>query len=86
MNSKAFIVKRDEFERRKKTLIQHKLRVVLKCYTVFNFVLNEENDRFTFNKSYKIQGRRLEDPNPLEGFFETEELNEESIKMKITVL
>jgi len=86
MNSKVFKISRDEFRRRKKTILQHKLRVVLKCYTVFNFALNEENDRFTFSKSYKINGRRIEDLNVLEGFFELEDMGEDFLKLKISVL
>lgn len=86
MNSKAFKITRDEFSRRKKTILQHKLRVVLKCYTVFNFVLNEENGNFTFSKSYKIRGRRIEDQNILEGYFELEDIDDDHLKLRISVL
>ncbi len=41
------------FKKRLKSDLQHKLRVALKCYTVFNFQLNEEEKTFTFHAKFR---------------------------------
>ena len=40
------------FNKRKKSDLQHKLRVALKCYTIINFNLNDDNT-FTFNAKFR---------------------------------
>jgi len=40
------------FHRRLSSQLQHKLRVAMKCYTIFNFVLNEDKT-FTFNAKFR---------------------------------
>jgi hypothetical protein len=83
--TKQFIFDFPKFQRRKKTTIQHKLRVVMNCYTIRDFELNEENCTFTFKKNYKINGLRIEDKKTLTGNYQLEELENEKCKITIMV-
>ena len=85
LTTKQFIFNYSKFQRRKKTTIQHKLRVVMNCYTVRDFELNEENCTFSFKKNYKINGLRIEDKKTLTGSYSLEELNDGQCKITITV-
>lgn len=82
--TKQFIFSFPKFQRRKKTTIQHKLRVVMNCYTVSEFSLSEDNT-FSFRKNYRINGKRLEGKNVLTGNFVVEEIDDEKCKITITV-
>ena len=59
MISKEFDISIREAERRLSTTLQHKLRIVLRCYTIVNFSLNLENNSFTFNKTNRVRGITL---------------------------
>jgi 16S rRNA C1402 N4-methylase RsmH len=83
--TKQFIFNSSKFQRRKKTTIQHKLRVVMNCYTVSEFQLDETNNTFSFKKNYRINGLRLEDKKVLTGNYLLEEINDEECKITITV-
>lgn len=83
--TKQFIFDSSKFNRRKKTTIQHKLRVVMNCYTIRDFQLNEDDCTFSFKKNYKINGLRIEDKNTLTGNYLLEELNDGHCKITITV-
>ncbi len=85
LTTKQFILNFSEFQRRKRTTIQHKLRVVMNCYTIRDFQLNEEECTFSFKKNYKINGLRIEDKKTLTGNYLLEELNDEQCKITITV-
>jgi hypothetical protein len=85
MIEKSFKIKKDVFKRRKLTTLQHKLRVVLKCYTVSDFLMIE-NDIFTFRKSYRISGIRIDDKNQLTGRFITDDINEDELNLTIQIL
>ena len=85
MVTKQFIFNFPKFQRRKKTTIQHKLRVVMNCYTISEFQLNEINNTFSFKKNYKINGKRLEDKKVLTGNYSVEDIGEEQCKITITV-
>ena len=47
---KDFKIKQKVFRRRKLSTLQHKLRVLMKCYTVVDFDCDEENNSFSFKK------------------------------------
>jgi len=58
MIAREFIIEKKLFLRRKLTILQHKLRVVMKCYTVVNFQLDDNENKFSFQKSYRIKNQR----------------------------
>ena len=82
---KQFILNLNKFRRRTKTELQHKLRVVMNCYTVSEFQLNENDNTFSFRKNYRINGVRLEDKKILTGSYSFEEMEDEKCKIIITV-
>lgn len=86
MITRSFIINSDKFKRRKLTTLQHKLRVVMKCYTVFDFFLNENNNTFVFKKSHKINGIKLNLDKEHSGHYRVEEINENEINLHITVI
>lgn len=53
-----FTVDTKRFNKRIKSDIQHKLRVALKCYTILNFLLNEDRS-FTFNAKYRQSSTKI---------------------------
>ena len=61
MIGREFILNKNQFQKKKLTILQHKLRVVMKCYTVTNFILNDDNT-FSFQKSFKKYGIKITDP------------------------
>lgn len=69
MTSREFNIDNRTIARRLPSLLQHKLRVVMKCYTITGFVLNEDNT-FVFRKSHMINGVRLNDSKVYTGSFE----------------
>ena len=74
------------FRRRKLTLLQHKLRVVMKCYTVNNFSLNDANNTFSFQKTFKKSGIQINDNTINTGRFETIEMpDSDEIILKVYV-
>jgi hypothetical protein len=79
MVSKDFVINKRVFKKRKLSTIQHKLRVLMKCYTIVDFDLNDETNEFTFKKSHKINGLRLNDSKEYSGRFEVEELDEDVV-------
>jgi hypothetical protein len=83
--TKQFIFNSSKFQRRKKTTIQHKLRVVMNCYTVRDFQLNENDNTFSFKKNYRINGLRVEDKKTLIGNYSLEEIGDNQCKLTITV-
>ena len=85
MTSRDFLISQRDYEKRLVSEIQHKLRVLLNCYTVKNFRMTNENE-FSFNKSYKIRGIRIDDDNTCHGSYETEVFDEKKVKLKLTVI
>jgi len=53
-----FTVDTKRFHKRIKSDLQHKLRVALKCYTIINFVLNEDRT-FTFSAKFRQYTTKL---------------------------
>lgn len=84
MTERSFVLKKDVFERRKLTTLQHKLRVVYKCYTIREFVLTD-NNTFTFKISHRINGKKIDLAKQYTGSFLAEDLNEKEVKLKIIV-
>lgn len=76
MVSKTFKVNKRKFLLRKLSIIQHKLRTVMRCYTVFNFVLDDEIQKYKFQKAHKVNGIRMEDPEMHFGSYEVKEIED----------
>jgi len=86
MIAREFIIEKKLFLRRKLTIFQHKLRVVMKCYTVVNFQLDEDENKFSFQKSYRISKVRIDDSNVNTGGYSIEEIpTTDKILLKIYV-
>jgi hypothetical protein len=85
MTSRVFIISNRDYQKRLISEIQHKLRVLLCCYTIKNFQLLE-NNHFTFNKSYRLRGVRFDDENMYRGRFDIDEVNNDKVKLRLTVL
>ena len=85
MYAKIFKLNKRKFRKRKLTILQHKLRVVMKCYTILDFDLDDEKQTFKFKKSHKINGLRMDDPKEYLGRFEIEELDGQDISLKIII-
>lgn len=82
---KDFIIKRKAFRRRKLSTIRHKLRVLMKCYTIVNFKIDEDEETFTFMKTHRINGVRLEDPKQYSGRYEVEDVDNDTINLRLYV-
>ena len=86
MIAREFIIEKKIFLRRKLTILQHKLRVVMKCYTVVNFQLDDNENKFSFQKSYRISKVRIDDENVNTGGYSIEEIpTTDKILLKIYV-
>lgn len=57
----------------------------MKCYTIVGFELNDDEQTFTFKKTHKINGLRMDDPKEYSGRFEVEELDDDDINLKLIV-
>jgi hypothetical protein len=85
MVSKGFKINKKTFKRRKSSTIQHKLRVIMKCYTIVGFELNDDEQTFTFKKTHKINGLKMNDPKEHSGRFEIEDMDDDDISLKLIV-
>ena len=86
MIAREFIIEKKLFLRRKLTILQHKLRVVMKCYTVVNFQLDDNENKFSFQKSYRISKVRIDDDNVNTGGYSIEEIpTTDKVLLKIYV-
>jgi hypothetical protein len=86
MITREFIIEKKLFLRRKLTILQHKLRVVMKCYTVVNFQLDDNEQKFSFQKSYRINKVRIDDSNLNTGGYSVEEIpTTDKVLLKIYV-
>ncbi len=59
MIRRDFTLNKREFLKRKPSILQHKLRLVMKCYTIVNFNLTDADQSFTFQKSYRVNKVRV---------------------------
>lgn len=85
MTSREFIISNRDYQKRLISEIQHKLRVLLNCYTIKNFQINGQNS-FSFTKSHRIRGIRIDDENLYHGNYEAQVVNEKTVKLRLTVL
>lgn len=72
MTTRSFEISNRSAERRLSSTLQHKLRVVMKCYTITNFQINEDSYTFCFNKTNKIRGIILKDSKDYSGSYSLE--------------
>lgn len=85
MTKKDVKVSKRVFQRRKLTTLQHKLRTVFKCYTIKNFILNEEDNTFSLNKTHLINNIQMEDRKVINGRYDITELDDENIIITFTI-
>jgi hypothetical protein len=85
MISKLFIVKKSDFLKKKLTIIQHKLRVVMKCYTIREFEADEQNKTYSFKVVRRINGVKIESKKELQGSYEIDEVDEDRISLRLKV-
>ena len=85
MYFKDFKLKKRTFKRRKLSTLQHKLRVLMKCYTVVDFDLDYDTQFFTFKKTHKINGLKMDDPKEYTGRYEVEEVDDENVNLRLIV-
>jgi len=84
--ARTFRINHKTFRRRKLTFLQQKLKTVMKCYTVKDFILNEANNTFSFSKTYKKMGVVLNSDTVNTGGYLTFEVPDtEDIMVKIYV-
>jgi len=65
--------------------LRHKLRVLMKCYTIIDFDIDDDAQTFSFKKTHKINGIKMNDPKEYTGKFEIEDLDEEKINLRLIV-
>lgn len=83
---KDFKINGKVFRRRKLSTLQHKLRVLMKCYTIVDFDCDEDNSTFSFKKTHRINGLKMDDPKEYKGRFEVTELEGgEDVNLRIIV-
>jgi hypothetical protein len=82
---KSFKINKRVFKKRKLSTLQHKLRVIMKCYTIVGFDLDDETQTFTFKKTHKINGLKMDDPKEHTGRFELEDLDDDNINLILIV-
>jgi len=85
MYFKDFKIKKKVFRKRKLSTLQHKLRVLMKCYTVVDFDLDYDTNAFTFKKTHKINGLKMSDPKEYSGRFELDESDDENVVLRLIV-
>lgn len=86
MVSQSFKIKKNDFEKKPLTVFQHKLRVLMKCYTIRDLILDELNYVVIFKKNHKINGLKMEDPKEYTGRYEVQEAaNQDEIILKLII-
>lgn len=87
MITKAFNISTREAKSRLSSTLQHKLRIVLRCYTITNFFINQEQNSFSFNKTNRIRGIVIKDKNLYQGSFILEKSKEtkEDLEYKLII-
>ena len=56
----------------------------MKCYTIVDFDLDYESNYFTFKKTHKINGLKMNDPKEYAGRYEIED-SEDNVILKLIV-
>jgi len=88
MTSRDFIILETDFNKKKKTIIQHKIRTMLKCYTVQDFNLSEESQTFTFRQTFRVNGVQIAMKKVIEGKYDFSiffDVNDNISKIKLTL-
>lgn len=85
MTSRDFIIPLSDYNKKKKTIIQHKIRTLLKCYTVQDFSLDESLGSFTFKKTIRINGLQMVYPTVLTGKYAVENVDADSVKLTLSI-
>jgi hypothetical protein len=86
MTTRDFIIMEEDFHKKKKTIIQHKIRTMLKCYTVQDFNLSEESQTFTFRQTFRVNGVQVAMKKVIEGKYEFSHFIDESVNLSKTKL
>ena len=73
MITRTFILDRVSVENRLATVIGKKLRVLMRCYTIRDLIINDIDKSLTFKKSHKIGGLQMADPVEYKGRFTIED-------------
>lgn len=85
MNYKSFKLDREVFEKRMASEIQHKLRVVMRCYTIKNLLINPEEKTFSFTYTHRVNNVQMHGKKTLNGQYETFDIDDDNLMLKITV-
>lgn len=91
MPTKEFVITSKQLSKRLISEVQHKLRIILKCYTIYDFqLINPDNRDFTFKKSHvkRLKFRkkiRFNDPKEYSGTYNVVDLGDNKHKLEITV-
>ena len=85
MATQGFVYHPRKLEGRLSTILQQKIRVVIRCYTIVDLCINKENKTFTFKKSHKRKNIRIDDPKTYSGQYEIENIDKENSKLIISV-
>lgn len=57
----------------------------MKCYTIVNFDIDDENQAFTFKKTHKINGIKMNDPKEYAGRFEIDEIDDNLVNLRLII-
>lgn len=91
MVTRDFAIKLDDVNKRLTTIVQHKLRLLMSCYTVYDFVYNEQTKVFTFKKTHAKRNHKVKstiqykDHKEFSGTYNVVKLDEDEYKLELTV-
>ena len=57
----------------------------MKCYTVVDFDLDDETQEFTFKKTHRINGIKLNDSKEYSGRFEIKDIDDENVNLRLII-
>lgn len=83
-----YIVEKEVFDRRTLTQLQHKLRVALKCYTIQEFKMvdnQDQSDYFEFKITYRKNKIQFGENKFHHGSFTKEQIDDSKYKITIYV-
>lgn len=82
-----YVIEKKLFDNRKLSELQHRIRVPLKCYTVTDFKLNEDNT-FEFKKTNRVMRsgvkRLIVDSKIHHGAYLAEDLSDKQYRVTLT--
>ena len=55
----------------------------MKCYTIVDFDLDDDLQTFSFKKTYRINGLKMNDPKEYYGRFEVEDLDDDNVNLRL---